>query len=64
MDLAQVQEKEIHVEKDTDNDGIPDEWEEKLNLNKNDNSDALQFSSQSDWKGYLNIEVYLNSIVK
>ncbi|MBE8719482.1 pectate lyase family protein [Sphingobacterium pedocola] len=64
MDLTQVDGKQTHVEKDTDNDGIPDEWEEKLNLNKNDRSDALQFSSHSDWKGYLNIEVYLNAIVK
>lgn len=44
---------------DTDKDGIPDEWEEKMGLNKNDASDALK----KDPSGYLNIEIYLNGLV-
>jgi len=46
--------------KDTDSDGIPDVWEEKLGLNKNDQSDALLPSSGQP--GYLNIEVYINAL--
>lgn len=44
---------------DADKDGIPDEWEEKMGLNKNDPSDALK----KDASGYLNIEIYLNGLV-
>ena len=44
---------------DSDNDGIPDIWEEKLKLNKNDNLDALKPSEHPLFKGYLNIEAYL-----
>jgi len=44
--------------KDTDGDGIPDEWEIANGLNPNDASDALQISKS----GYLNIENYINSI--
>lgn len=44
---------------DTDKDGIPDEWEDKMGLNKNDPSDALK----KDASGYLNIEIYLNGLV-
>ncbi|OWV03037.1 hypothetical protein B7993_14280 [Fibrobacter sp. UWH3] len=44
---------------DTDKDGIPDEWEEKMGLNKNDPSDALK----KDASGYLNMEIYLNGLV-
>ena len=47
-------------ETDTDNDGIPDTWEDENGLNKDDASDALDF----DDSGYLNIEVYANSIVE
>ena len=45
---------------DTDNDGIPDEWEKKHGLNPADSSDS---SVNSLHKHYTNIEVYLNSIV-
>src|SRR6476646_9975520 len=45
--------------KDSDNDGIPDEWETKHGLNPNDPSDAAKISKN----GYANIEVYLNSLV-
>lgn len=48
---------------DTDNDGIPDEWELKQGLNPNDASDAVAYSL--DKKGYYtNLEVYANSIVE
>ena len=45
---------------DTDNDGIPDWWEDANGLNKNDASDALQLGAN----GYPNIENYFNSIDK
>ncbi|WP_293936624.1 hypothetical protein [Sphingobacterium sp. UBA5996] len=44
---------------DSDGDGIPDEWEEKLKLDKNNRADALQLSTQQLFKGYLNLEAYL-----
>lgn len=48
---------------DTDNDGIPDEWEIKNGLDPNDPSDALTYSLDSrGW--YPNIEVYANAIVE
>jgi len=43
---------------DTDNDGMPDVWEEANGLNKNEASDALLVASD----GYLNIEHYINGI--
>lgn len=45
---------------DTDNDGIPDEWEDKNGLDKNNSKDALALSDN----GYTNIEEYANEIVK
>lgn len=45
--------------KDSDNDGIPDAWEEKHGLNPHDASDAAKITES----GYSNIEVYLNSLV-
>ncbi len=44
---------------DTDNDGIPDSWEIKNNLNPKDATDAAKITRN----GYSNIEVYLNSVV-
>src|SRR5215203_2596697 len=46
--------------KDSDNDGIPDDWEKKNGLNPNDASDA---SALKVHKFYTNIEVYINSLV-
>ncbi len=43
---------------DSDNDGIPDEWENANGLNSGLSSDALAYASN----GYLNIENYINSI--
>jgi len=46
---------------DTDKDGIPDAWEDANGLDKNDKTDAVKFSlSQPE---YMNIEVYVNSLV-
>jgi hypothetical protein len=45
---------------DTDNEGMPDEWEDVQGLNKNDSSDG---NLDQDADGYTNIEEYLNSLV-
>jgi hypothetical protein len=45
--------------KDSDKDGMPDEWEKKNGLNPNDPSDASKYTDNS----YTNIENYLNSLV-
>lgn len=45
--------------KDTDNDGMPDEYERKNGLRPNDPTDASKITTS----GYSNIEVYLNSLV-
>lgn len=48
---------------DSDNDGMPDDWETANGLNPNDASDAKTYTLDS--KGwYTNIEVYINSIVE
>lgn len=47
--------------KDSDSDGIPDDWEKKNGLNPNDAKDAS--AQAKDKSGYTNIEVYLNSVV-
>lgn len=48
---------------DSDNDGIPDEWETANGLNPNDASDATTYTLDS--KGwYTNIEVYANQLVE
>lgn len=46
--------------KDSDNDGMPDEYETKNGLNPKDASDAAKLTDAS---GYSNIEIYLNSVV-
>ncbi|HVE60175.1 MAG TPA: hypothetical protein VNA26_00030 [Chitinophagaceae bacterium] len=48
------------VQNDLDKDGMPDEWEEKNGLNKNEASDA---TTSKLHKHYTNIEVYINSLV-
>jgi pectate lyase len=47
--------------KDSDADGMPDEWENKNGLNANDPSDASLIKLH---KHYTNIEVYINGLVK
>ena len=44
--------------KDTDHDGMPDEWERQNGLNPNDPSDRNGITAD----GYTNLEVYLNGI--
>ncbi|HEY4149272.1 MAG TPA: polysaccharide lyase [Chitinophagaceae bacterium] len=46
--------------KDTDSDGMPDDWEIKHGLNPKDPSDAAKYAGKD---GYTNIELYLNSLV-
>lgn len=46
---------------DTDNDGMPDAWEDANSLDKNNAADALTVSASN--APYLNIEVYLNGLV-
>ncbi|MFI1743271.1 LamG-like jellyroll fold domain-containing protein [Thalassobellus sediminis] len=46
---------------DSDNDGIPDAWEDTNGLDKNSAADALTVSSTN--APYLNIEVYINGLV-
>jgi hypothetical protein len=46
--------------KDSDKDGMPDDWEKKHKLNPKDPSDAAK---DRDNDGYTNIEEYLNSVV-
>ena len=53
--------KSLPAPQDSDNDGMPDEWEKKNGLNPNDPSDALGIKLH---KYYTNIEVYINSIVE
>lgn len=52
--------KTLPAQKDSDRDGIPDEWETKNNLNANDASDASTYKLS---KLYTNVEVYINSLV-
>ncbi len=47
--------------KDSDGDGIPDEWERKHTLDPNNAVDGSQTSPHS---GYTNLELYLNELVK
>ena len=51
--------KSVAAAADTDNDGIPDEWEKKKGLNPNDPSDR----NKKDSSGYTMLEVYLNELV-
>ena len=46
--------------KDSDTDGMPDDWESKNGLNPNDASDAIADKNND---GYTSIEDYLNSVV-
>jgi hypothetical protein len=46
--------------KDSDNDGMPDDYEIKHGLNPKNAADASQYKTKG---GYSNIEVYLNSLV-
>ncbi len=45
--------------RDSDRDGMPDDWEAALGLNRNDPSDA---AADRDADGYTNIEEYINEL--
>jgi hypothetical protein len=47
--------------KDSDNDGMPDDYEKKNGLNPANAADAAQYAKNKS--GYTNIEEYLNSVV-
>jgi hypothetical protein len=47
--------------KDSDNDGMPDDWEKKNGLNPGNAADAVQVAKNNS--GYTYIEEYLNSVV-
>ena len=49
---------------DTDQDGMPDEWETANGLNPNDADDANLYTLDSQKQWYTNVEVYLNSLVE
>jgi hypothetical protein len=46
---------------DTDNDGMPDAWEEAHGLDKIDPIDNIKYTIIT---AYTNVEVYINGIVK
>lgn len=52
--------KSLPAPKDSDSDGMPDDWEQANNLNPQDGSDAVKNTLH---KHYTNIEVYINSII-
>ena len=49
---------------DTDQDGIPDEWEIANGLNPNDKSDGNAYTLDTEKGWYTNLEVYANSLVE
>ena len=49
---------------DTDQDGMPDEFEKANGLNPNDASDSALYTLDTEKQWYSNLEVYLNSIVE
>ncbi len=51
----------IPVPRDSDGDGMPDEWELQRGLNPNDAADG---PDDSDGDGYTNVEDYLNGLVR
>jgi acetyl esterase/lipase len=53
--------KSLKANKDTDSDGIPDQWENKRKLNANDPADAKLKAMGSP---FTNLEMYLNEIVE
>lgn len=50
--------KSLQAPKDTDHDGMPDDWEDENNLNKKDSKDRNSIASD----GFTMLEKYINSI--
>jgi pectate lyase len=57
-DKAYPKYKTYNIPKDSDHDGMPDQWEDKYNLDKNNPVDRNNISPD----GYTMLEKYLNSI--
>lgn len=53
--------KSEKAQKDTDGDGMPDEWERRNGLNPTDAADGILHTLD---KNYTNLEVYLNSLCR
>jgi len=53
--------KSAPAPRDSDGDGMPDEWEKQHNLNPQDASDG---PADADGDGYTNVEEYLNDLVE
>ena len=53
---------ELAAIKDSDGDGMPDEWEKAHGLNPNADADGRMVKLSEE--GYTNLEVYLNSLVE
>ena len=53
--------KSTTAAKDSDKDGMPDEWEQKNGLDPHDGSDAAGYKLD---KHYTNVEVYINDLTK
>jgi hypothetical protein len=49
---------------DTDQDGMPDEWELANGLNPNSAADGKTYTLDSEKRWYTNLEVYMNSLVE
>ena len=49
---------------DTDNDGMPDEWETANGLDPHDAADAALFTLDTEKQWYCNLEVYFSSLVE
>ena len=49
---------------DTDQDGMPDQWESWNGLNPNDPTDGKKYTLDTEKGWYTNLEVYLNSLVE
>jgi hypothetical protein len=51
--------KSLPAPKDTDGDGMPDDWERQHGLNPNDANDG----NDTDAQGYTMLENYLNDLI-
>jgi hypothetical protein len=49
---------------DSDNDGMPDQWETKLGLNPNSPSGSPDWNLDYDADGYINLEEYINELAE